>query len=107
MTAILSTEPTVTEQTPRRTRSQVLFDTFDSVAKTALAKPGEWFLVGGGPEDRYSVFSQTAYRIRRGLIKAFADPQGGFWEVQVSTDKRVQRDHPVEVYLRFVPVESA
>jgi hypothetical protein len=106
MTAILS-ESTVTEQQPRRTRSQVLFDTFEKVADTAKASPGKWFLVGGGPETRYSVFSQTAYRIRRGLIKAFAEPHGGYWEVQVSTDKRVQRDHPVEVYLRFVPVEAA
>lgn len=93
------------EQAPERTRSRVLFEPFDQVATTVRANPGKWHLVGGGPETRYSVFSQTAYRIRRGLIKAFAEPEGGYWEVQVSTDKRVQRDHPVEVYLRFVPVE--
>jgi hypothetical protein len=102
MTAILS-ESTVTEQQPRRTRSQVLFESFASVAAKTRDNPGKWFLVGGGPESRYSVFSQTAYRIRRGLIRAFADPQGGTWEVQVSTDKR---EHPVEVYLRFVPVTA-
>lgn len=96
---------TLTEQTPTRTRSQVLFEPFDQVATTVRANPGKWHLVGGGPTDRYSVFSQTAYRIRRGLIKAFAEPEGGYWEVQVSTDKRVKRDHPVEVYLRFVAVE--
>jgi len=103
MTAILS-ESTVTEQSPRRTRSQVLFESFESVASKAKAEPNKWFLVGGGPQERYGVFSQTAYRIRRGLIKAFSKPQGGTWEVQVSTDQRVQRDHPVEVYLRFVTV---
>jgi hypothetical protein len=99
--------PTLTEKQPRRTRSRVLFEDFDTTASTVRAKPGQWFLVGGGDEDRYGVFSQTAYRIRRGQISAFADPQGGTWEVQVSTDKRVERDHPVEVYLRFVPVSKA
>jgi hypothetical protein len=98
---------TVTEQGPRRTRSRVLFEDFDSVAETVKATPDKWFLVGGGDEDRLSVFSQTAYRIRRGLIKAFAEPTGGRWEVQVSTDKRVERKHPVEVYLRFVTVAPA
>jgi hypothetical protein len=96
---------TLTEQTPAHTRSRVLFEPFPKVAATVRANPGKWHLVGGGPEKRYNVFSQTAYRIRRGLIKAFAEPEGGFWEVQVSTDKKVQRNHPVEVYLRFVPVE--
>lgn len=100
MTALL------TEQTPKRTRSRVLFEPFDQVAAAVRSNPGKWHLVGGGPEDRYSVFSQTAYRIRRGQIKAFAAPEGGYWEVQVSTDKRVKRDHPVEVYLRFVPVDK-
>jgi|SRR4051812_15209743 hypothetical protein len=99
--------PTLTEKQPRRTRSRVLFEDFSTTADTVRAKPGHWFLVGGGDEDRYGVFSQTAYRIRRGQISAFADPQGGTWEVQVSTDKRVERDHPVEVYLRFVPVSKA
>jgi len=96
---------TLTEQTPTRTRSQVLFEPFDTVATAVRSNPGKWHLVGGGPEDRYSVFSQTAYRIRRGQIKAFSGPEGGYWEVQVSTDKRVERDYPVEVYLRFVAVE--
>jgi hypothetical protein len=107
MTASVIEKPTVAEQTPRRTRSRVLFDTFDAVAKTCRENPGKWHLVGGGPEGRYGVFSQTAYRIRRGLISAFAEPEGGYWEVQVSTDKRVEREHPVEVYLRFVSVEAA
>jgi len=98
---------TVTEQGPRRTRSRVLFEDFEKVAETVQAMPGQWFRVGGGEEDRLSVFSQTAYRIRRGQIKAFADPQGGYWEVQVSTDKRVEREYPVEVFLRFVPVKPA
>jgi hypothetical protein len=100
------TAPTMTEKQPKRTRSQVLFEPFDVVAETALNTPGQWFLVGGGDMDRYGVFSQTAYRIRRGQIAAFADPKGGTWEVQVSTDKRVDRDYPVEVYLRFLPVET-
>jgi hypothetical protein len=108
MTAsIVTDEPTVTVvQSPRRTRSRVLFEDFAKVAETVRANPAKWHLVGGGPKSRYGVFSQTAYRIRRGLISAFADPQGGYWDVQVSTDQRVERDHPVEVYLRFVPVES-
>ncbi|HEX8321686.1 hypothetical protein [Longimicrobium sp.] len=105
MTASVIDSPTVTAQQPRRTRSRVLFEDFGTVADTVKGKPGEWHLVGGGPEARYGVFSQTAYRIRRGLIAAFANPEGGRWEVQVSTDKRVERDHPVEVYLRFVPVD--
>jgi hypothetical protein len=103
----MTDEPTVTVvQSPRRTRSRVLFEDFETVAKTVAANPGQWHLVGGGSRERYGVFSQTAYRIRRGLISAFADPQGGYWEVQVSTDQRVEREHPVEVYLRFVPVEK-
>lgn len=101
------TAPTLTEKQPRRTRSRVLFEDFETVASTVQANPNKWHLVGGGPEDRYGVFSQTAYRIRRGQITAFADPQGGTWEIQVSTDKRVERDHAVEVYLRWVPVEPA
>jgi hypothetical protein len=96
--------PTLTVKEPRRTRSRVLFEDFATTADTVRKNPGKWHLVGGGDEDRYGVFSQTAYRIRRGQITAFADPQGGFWEVQVSTDKRIERDYPVEVYLRFVPV---
>lgn len=97
---------TLTEQAPKRTRSRVLFESFDQVATAVHSNPGKWHLVGGGPTHRYGVFSQTAYRIRRGLISAFAEPEGGYWEVQVSTDKRVEdRKHPVEVYLRFVPVD--
>jgi hypothetical protein len=102
-----TTDDTLVEQAPRRTRSQVLFEDFNTTAETVRDKPGKWFLVGGGERDRYGVFSQTAYRIRRGLIAAFAQPQGGYWEVQVSTDQRVEdRKHPVEVYLRFVPVKG-
>jgi hypothetical protein len=101
------TAPTLTEKQPRGTRSRVLFEPFETVADTVRAKPGEWHLVGGGPEERYGVFSQTAYRIRRGEIRAFAEPQGGKWEIQVSTDKRVERDYEVEVYLRWVPVAPA
>lgn len=105
---MLTDEPTVTVvQSPRRTRSRVLFEDFQKVADTVRENPGKWHLVGGGPSTRYGVFSQTAYRIRRGLIKAFAEPHGGSWEVQVSTDQRVERTHEVEVYLRFVPVEPA
>jgi hypothetical protein len=93
------------EQTPRRTRSRVLFDNSENVAKTAQDNPDKWYLVGGGPKDRYGVYSQTAYRIRRGQISAFAAPQGGFWEALVSTDQRVEdRKHPVELYVRFVKV---
>jgi hypothetical protein len=98
--------PTLTEKQPQRTRSRVLFEDFATTADTVKAQPGKWFLVGGGDEDRYGTFSQTAYRIRRGQIAAFASPEGGFWEIQVSTDKRVQRDYPVEVYLRWVPVST-
>jgi hypothetical protein len=105
MTTATVPEPIV-EQAPRKARSQVLFKPFAEVAQTVRANPGQWHLVGGGPEERYGVFSQTAYRIRRGQISAFADPVGGTWEVQVSTDKSVPRDHPVEVYLRFHPVEK-
>lgn len=101
------TAPTLTAQEPRRTRSRVLFEDFATTAETVRSDPGKWFLVGGGEKDRYGVFSQTAYRIRRGQIAAFAEPEGGYWEVQVSTDQRVKRDHAVEVYLRFVPVEPA
>lgn len=101
------TDDTLVEQAPRRTRSQVLFEDFDTTATTVRQNPGKWFLVGGGERDRYGVFSQTAYRIRRGLIAAFATPTGGYWEAQVSTDQRVEdRKHPVEVYLRFVPVKG-
>lgn len=99
--------PTLTEKQPRRTRSRVLFEPFEMVAETVRTKPGKWHLVGGGDMSRYGVFSQTAYRIRRGQIAAFAEPKGGTWEVQVSTDTRVERDYPVEVYLRFVPITSA
>lgn len=101
------TAATLTEKQPRRTRSRVLFESFEDVAATVRAKPGQWHLVGGGDADRYGVFSQTAYRIRRGQIAAFAEPEGGTWEIQVSTDKRVDRDYAVEVYLRWVPVEPA
>jgi hypothetical protein len=101
------TADTLVEQSPRRTRSRVLFEDFETTAETVRAQPDKWFLVGGGPKDRYGVFSQTAYRIRRGQIAAFAEPEGGFWEVQVSTDQRIEnRTHPVEVYLRFVPVKA-
>lgn len=98
---------TITEQTPSHTRQPVLFEPFEKVAAVVRSNPSAWHLVGGGPQERYKVFSQTAYRIRRGLIKAFAEPEGGFWEVNVSTDKRVKRDHPVEVYMRFVPVTAS
>lgn len=105
MTAPTTTQ-TLVEQQPRRTRSQVLFEPFDKTAETVRAKPGQWFLVGGGETARYGVFSQTAYRIRRGQITAFANPEGGHWEVQVSTDQRIEdRQYPVEVYMRFVPVK--
>lgn len=97
---------TVTEQEPRKTRSRVLFEPFEQVAETVRANPGQWHLVGGGPKERYGVFSQTAYRIRRGDIAAFHEPVGGTWEVQVSTDTTVPREYPVEVYLRFVPVKG-
>lgn len=101
------TADTLVEQEPRRTRSRVLFEDFDKTADTVREQPGKWFLVGGGDRDRYGTFSQTAYRIRRGEIRAFADPEGGIWEVQVSTDQRIEnRTHPVEVYLRFVPVKA-
>jgi hypothetical protein len=101
------TADTLVEQNPRRTRSRVLFEDFETTADTVRAQPGKWFLVGGGPKERYGVFSQTAYRIRRGQISAFAEPEGGYWEVQVSTDQRIEdRKHPVEVYLRFVPVTA-
>lgn len=99
--------PTLAVKEPQRTRrARVLFEDFATTADTVRKNPGKWHLVGGGDEDRYSVFSQTAYRIRRGEIKAFSEPQGGYWEVQVSTDKRIERDYPVEVYLRWVPVEQ-
>lgn len=97
--------PTLAVKDPQRARrSRVLFEDFQTTADTVRATPGKWHLVGGGDPDRYGVFSQTAYRIRRGEIKAFADPQGGYWEAQVSTDKRIERDYPVEFYLRWVPV---
>jgi hypothetical protein len=97
--------PALTVKEPRRTRSRVLFEDFSTTAETVRQNPTKWHLVGGGPDERYGVFSQTAYRIRRGEIRAFADPQGGYWEVQVSTDKNItDRDYPVEVYLRWVPV---
>lgn len=96
----------MTVKEPRSARSRVLFEDFATTAATVRKNPGQWHLVGGGDEDRLGVLSQTAYRIRRGQIAAFADPEGGFWEVQVSTDKRVERDHPVEVYLRFVQVDT-
>jgi hypothetical protein len=102
------TADTLVEQSPRRTRSRVLFEDFDTTADAVRAQPGKWFLVGGGERERYGTFSQTAYRIRRGEIRAFAEPEGGFWEVQVSTDQRVEdRKHAVEVYLRFVPVKAS
>jgi len=101
------TADTLVEQSPRRTRSRVLFEDFQTTADTVRAKPGEWFLVGGGERSRYGTFSQTAHRIRRGEIRAFASPEGGVWEVVVSTDKNItDRKHPVEVYLRFVPVKA-
>lgn len=106
MTASLTAD-TLVEQSPRRTRSRVLFEDFETTANTLQADPGKWYLVGGGEKSRYGVFSQTAHRIRRGQIKAFAEPEGGHWEVQVSTDQRIEdRKHPVEVYLRFVPVNT-
>lgn len=102
------TADTLVEQSPRGTRSRVLFEGFETTADTVRAQPGKWFLVGGGERDRYGTFSQTAYRIRRGEIRAFAEPEGGYWEAQVSTDQNVQdRKYPVEVYLRFVPVKAA
>jgi len=102
------TAPTLTVKEPRRTRSRVLFEDFETTAQTVRENPGAWHLVGGGEKARYGVFSQTAHRIRRGQIKAFAEPEGGRWEIQVSTDQRVEgRQHEVEVYLRFVPVPPA
>lgn len=106
MTASMTAD-TLVEQSPRRSRSRVLFEDFDTTAQTVRQSPGKWFLVGGGPAQRYGTFSQTAYRIRRGQIAAFADPEGGHWEAQVSTDQRIEnRSFPVEVYLRFVPVSG-
>lgn len=96
------TEAVMTSPGPERTRSRVLFEDAEVIASKVRAKPGEWFLVGGGEKSRRGVLSQTAYRIRHGFIAAFAAPEGGSWDVRVSTDRNVDRKYPVEVYLRFL-----
>lgn len=85
-------------------RKHVLFQPNDEVVAQVQGDPGAWYLVGGGERDRLGVISQTAYRIRRGLITSFAAPEGGIFEVQVSTDRSIEeRAYPVELYLRWQP----
>lgn len=89
-------------------RKYVLFEPYDQVVAKVKADPGEWYLVGGDDLDRLGTISQTAYRIRHGLITTFASPAGGAFEVKVSTDKSLEdREHPVELYLRWVPIKVA
>lgn len=91
-------------------RAQVLLDDHEVIADRLVAHPGEWFLVGGGDADRFGVLRQTAYRIRRGLIRAFLPRPGGRFDATVSSvDPGGDQDrlYPVEVYARWVPTDTA
>jgi hypothetical protein len=85
-------------------RQPVLAEPADAVAKKVVSDPGNWYLVASGDITRLGTISQTAYRIRRRSIAAFARQTGGSFEVRVSTDMDVPREAAVEMFLRWVPV---
>jgi hypothetical protein len=88
------------------TRNPVLLESSRVIADKVQAAPATWFLVGGGDRSRLGSMSQTAWRIRRGLIAAFAEPDGGYYEVQVTAAAdRPDPDYEVEMYLRWVPLQ--
>lgn len=79
----------------------VLAEPYEVIAATLRAHPGVWYLVGTGERDRLSVFGQTAYRIRRNRIAAFAT---GRWEVRVSSQQDGRPEgEAVQMYVRFMP----
>lgn len=82
----------------------MLFEDNETVALTLFSHPGDWYMVGGGPAERTRVLTQTAHRIRRGLIEAFRAYTGGRFEAVMSTDTtRRDRLYPVELYARWAP----
>jgi len=84
----------------------VLLESSRAIAEKVRSDPGTWFLVGGGDRSRLGSMGQTAWRIRRGLIAAFAEPDGGYYEVQVTAAAdRPDADYEVEMYLRWVPLQ--
>lgn len=94
-------------QRQRGERVLVLLDEYEVVAARLLRYPNKWYLVGGGDADRFAVLRQTAYRIRRGLIRAFLPRPGGRFEAKVSSvdlGGSPNRLYEVEVYARWVPV---
>jgi hypothetical protein len=87
-------------------RKPVLFDDAVVVAATLRATPGEWFLIAGDEKAKLGVISQTAFRIKHGVVlKAFVAPEGGHFETRVS-GSNPEAKYPVELYARFVPTKK-
>jgi hypothetical protein len=66
--------------------------------------PGQWYLVASGPLSRAGVIKQTAWRIRKGDLRAFPVDESGRYEAATTA----ARDRPdavaeVEMVARWVP----
>jgi hypothetical protein len=89
----------------QRQRQPVLLEPAEDIAAKVTAAPGDWYLIAGGDRTRLGSMGQTAWRIRRGLISAFAEPVGGTYEVMVTAAAdRPDADYEVEMFLRWLPL---
>ena len=85
-------------------RPHVLLYPNPEVAAWLREHPGEWFLVATGERERRRVLTQTAFRIRHGLLADFSVGHDGRFEAVASADKsRPDQVADVEVSARFVP----
>lgn len=93
---------------PRRTkRSEVLIHSAADTAAFLRENPGKWFLVAKGPLDRAAVIKQTAWRIRRGELRAFPAGAEGRYEAATTAAKdRPDAVAEVEMVARWVPAVS-
>lgn len=104
----VETHPYTPRMTTTRRRAHVLIEPNATVAKKLRDAPNRWFLVGGGDLDYAKTLSQTAYRINRGRLEAFAKTPAGRFEASYTADtSRPNQVYPAELSCRWVPTESA
>lgn len=92
----------IVERDPGVRRRPVLLETVDATVSKLQGKPQTWMLIAHGGMDRHRVISQTAYRIRKGLLRGF-ESDDGHYDTQVSTDTSIpDRIAPVELYAMWI-----
>lgn len=85
----------------------VLLEEAHLTASKLMDKPGQWFVIAAGDQERMRVLLTTAWKIRKGKLVAFRNAvavNGGHFEARTLTSPtRADKAGDVEIKARWVP----